>query len=241
MHIIWNLFDGYDWQRTRDTISKAVKDVENKATERRARMSRMSPTAEDEEESVIGDFLFNSIYIGIPANKDPRELHREINRDIDDLASETGSYATTTTVTGATSRQNRPASARGKKLRLHRSKHHKMTFELRGVSADLVVFPQDSEETQSSLDVRVKDLEIYDHVPTSTWKKFATYMHEVGERESGTSMVHLEILTVRPVPELAASEIVLKVNYQLVWKIRFFLTFSRLPFYPCACMSIKMP
>ncbi|KAJ6161022.1 hypothetical protein N7470_004418 [Penicillium chermesinum] len=212
MHIIWNLFDGYDWQRTRDTISKAVKDVEVKATERRAQASRMSPDAEEEEESVIGDFLFNSIYIGIPANKDPRELHREINRDINDLTSETGSYATTTTVTGATSRQGRSGPEREKKLRLHRSKHHKMTFELRGVSADLVVFPPGSEETQSSLDVRVKDLEIFDHVPTSTWKKFATYMHEAGERETGTCMLHLEILTVKPVPELAASEIVLKAT-----------------------------
>ncbi|KAJ5934971.1 hypothetical protein N7466_004518 [Penicillium verhagenii] len=212
MHVIWNLFDGYDWQRTRDTISRAVKDVETKATERRARASRMSPDAEDEEESVIGDFLFNSIYIGIPANKDPRELHREINRDINDLASETGSYATTTTVTGATGRQGRPTSEREKKLRLNRSKQHKMTFELKGVCADLVVFPPGSGETQSSLDVRVRDLEIFDHVPTSTWKKFATYMHEAGERESGTSMVHLEILTVKPVPELAASEIVLKAT-----------------------------
>jgi autophagy-related protein 2 len=88
-----------------------------------------------------------------------------------------------------------------------------MSFELRGVCADLVVFPQDSDETQSSLDVRVRDLEIYDHVPTSTWRKFATYMHEAGERESGTSMIHLEILTVKPLPELAASEIVLKVSY----------------------------
>ncbi|KAJ9485065.1 Autophagy-related protein 2 [Penicillium thymicola] len=212
VHFIWNLFDGYDWQRTRDTISKAVKDVETKATERRSRGSRMSPLAEDEEESVIGDFLFNSIYIGIPANKDPRELHREINQDIDDFTSETGSYATTTTVTGAGSRQGRSTSKREKKLRLHRSKHHKMTFELKGVSADLIVFPPGSEETQSSLDVRVKDLEIYDHVPTSTWKKFATYMREAGEKESGTSMVHLEVLTVKPVPELAASEIVLKAT-----------------------------
>ncbi|KAJ5570582.1 uncharacterized protein N7459_010012 [Penicillium hispanicum] len=212
MHIIWNLFDGYDWQRTRDTISKAVQDVETKATERRARTSRMSPEAEDEEESVIGDFLFNSIYIGIPANKDPRELHREINRDINDLTSETGSYATTTTVTNATARHGRSVSGREKKLRLHRSKHHKMTFELKGVCADLVVFPPGSEETQSSLDVRVRDLEIFDHVPTSTWKKFATYMHEAGERESGTSMIHLEILTVKPIPELAASEIVLKAT-----------------------------
>ncbi|KAJ5082958.1 hypothetical protein N7532_012001 [Penicillium argentinense] len=213
MHIIWNLFDGFDWQRTRDTISKAVKDVETKATERRARASRVSPANEDDEESVIGDFLFNSIYIGIPANKDPRELHREINREINDLASETGSYATTTTATATTSRQSKSISGREKKsLRLYRSKHHKMTFELRGVCADLVVFPPDSEETQSSLDVRVKDLEIYDHVPTSTWKKFATYMHEAGERESGTSMIHLEILTVKPVPELAATEIVLKAT-----------------------------
>ncbi|CAI7571873.1 unnamed protein product [Penicillium glandicola] len=212
VHFIWNLFDGYDWQRTRDTISKAVKDVETKATERRSRGSRMSPSAEDEEESVIGDFLFNSIYIGIPANKDPRELHREINHDIDDFTSETGSYATTTTVTGVGSRQGRSSSKREKTLRLHRSKHHKMTFELKGVSADLVIFPPGLEETQSSLDVRVKDLEIYDHVPTSTWKKFATYMREAGEKESGTSMVHLEVLTVKPVPELAASEIVLKVT-----------------------------
>ncbi|KAJ5374651.1 hypothetical protein N7517_006657 [Penicillium concentricum] len=212
VHFIWNLFDGYDWQRTRDTISKAVKDVETKATERRSRGSRMSASAEDEEESVIGDFLFNSIYIGIPANKDPRELHREINHDIDDFTSETGSYATTTTATGAGSHQGRSTAKREKKLRLHRSKHHKMTFELKGVSADLIIFPPGSEETQSSLDVRVKDLEIYDHVPTSTWKKFATYMHEAGEKESGTSMVHVEILTVRPVPELAASEIVLKAT-----------------------------
>lgn len=213
-HVIWNLFDGYDWQRTRDTISKAVKDVEKKASERRSRTggSRASPGLEEEEESVIGDCLFNSIYIGIPANKDPRDIRGDINRNIDDLVSETGSYATTTTVTGATARQGQSPSIRGKKLRLSRSKYHKMTFELKGICADLVVFPPDSEETQSSLDVRVNDLTIFDHVPTSTWKKFATYMHEAGEKESGTSMIHLEILTVKPVPELAASEIVLKAT-----------------------------
>lgn len=211
VHFIWNLFDGYDWQRTRDTISKAVKDVEIKAAERRAKTtSRLTPE-DDEEESVIGDFLFNSIYIGIPANKDPRELSRAINHDIDDMASETGSYITSTTVTGYSSHQNRPSSTRGKKLRLSRSKHHKMTFELKGISADFVVFPPDAGETQSTIDVRVNDLEIFDHIPTSTWKKFATYMNDAGVRESGTSMVHLEIINVRPVAELAASEIVLKV------------------------------
>ncbi len=215
VHFIWNLFDGYDWQHTRDVISQAVADVQIKATERRTGADRRkSVEAEEEEESVIGDFLFNSIYIGIPANRDPKELSRQVNRNLDDLVSETESYATSST-SGSPSRQSHKPHAKGRRLRLSRSKYHKMTFELKGVSADLVVSPSGSDETQSSLDIRVQDLEIFDHVPTSTWKKFATYMHDAGERESGTSMIHLEILNVKPVPTLAASEIILKVSSQL--------------------------
>ena len=216
VHFIWNLYDGYDWQSTRDTISKAIEDVQSKATERWARNDkRKSADPEDEEESVIGDFLFNSIYIGVPANRDPRELAHQINRNLDDLVSETESYATSTS-SGSPSRKGQaPRPRGGRKLRLKRSKYHKMTFELKGVSADMVVFPPDSGDTQSSLDIRVRDLEIFDHVPTSTWKKFATYMQDDGERESGTDMIHLEILNVKPVPSLAASEIILKVRKKI--------------------------
>jgi autophagy-related protein 2 len=211
VHFIWNLFDGYDWRRTRDTISKAVRNIEMKATERRAKANSRLAFEEDDEESVIGDFLFNSIYIGIPASKDPRDLANEINHNIDDLVSETGSYTTSTTATATTTRPG-SSTGRGKKLRLSRSKHHKMTFELKGICADIVVFPPEMGETQSSIDVRVNNLEIFDHIPTSTWKKFATYMHDAGERESGTSMVHIEILNVKPIADLAASELVLKVR-----------------------------
>ena len=216
VHFIWNLYDGYDWQNTRDTISKAIEDVQSKATERWARNDkRKSADPEDEEESVIGDFLFNSIYIGVPANRDPRELAHQINRNLDDLVSETESYATSTS-SGSPSRKGQaPRPRGGRTLRLKRSKYHKMTFELRGVSADVIVFPPDSGDTQSSLDIRVRDLEIFDHVPTSTWKKFATYMQDDGERESGTDMIHLEILNVKPVPSLAASEIILKVRKKI--------------------------
>ncbi|KAM3074551.1 autophagy-related protein 2 [Clarireedia jacksonii] len=212
VHIIWNLFDGYDWQATRDTISKAVQNVESKAIEKRARSERR-PTFEqdvdDDEETVIGDFLFNSIYIGISANRDPRELAAAINQELNDNATETESIATTS-YTATPSRQG--SGRRSKKLRLNRSKHHKITFELRGVCVDLVTFPPGSGETQSSVDVRVHDLEVFDHVPTSTWRKFATYMQDAGEREKGSNMVHIEILNVKPVPDLAASEIVLKAT-----------------------------
>ncbi|KAJ9616756.1 autophagy- protein 2 [Cladophialophora chaetospira] len=212
VHVIWNLFDGYDWQSTRDTISQAVKEIENKALARRPRSSSRIPGAEEDDESVIGDFLFNSIYIGIPANKDPRDLASAINHDIDDLVSETGSYATGTTVTATMSRRTSGNVPRQKKLKLHRSKHHKMAFELEGVSADILAFPPGSSEVQSSVDVRIKKLEIFDHVPTSTWKKFATYMQDAGEREHGANMVHIELLNVKPVADLSASEMVLKVS-----------------------------
>lgn len=220
IHFIWNLYDGYDWQNTRDTISQAIDNIQNRATERLARKDkRKSADPDEEEESVIGDFLFNSIYIGIPANRDPRELAPQVNRNLDDLVSETESYATSTS-SGSPSRKGQiPRSRGGRKLRLKRSKCHKMTFELKGVSADVVVFPRDSGDAQSSLDIRIQDLEVFDHMPTSTWKKFATYMHEAGERESGTDMVHLEILNVKPVPNLAASEIIMKVR-GVFFKIR---------------------
>lgn len=211
VHIIWNLFDGYDWQHTRDTISQAVAQVQNKAVERQAARKRSSFDPEEEDEDVIGDFLFNSIYIGIPAKSDPADLARQVNRNIDDLVSETGSNATSTLASVSPSR-GQALKPKGRRLRLQRSKHHKLTFELRGVCADVVVFPPGSGETESSVDIRVRDLDIFDHVPTSTWKKFATYMHDAGERESGTSMIHIEILNVKPVPNLAASEIVLKVS-----------------------------
>jgi autophagy-related protein 2 len=214
VHVIWHLFDGYDWQATRDSISKAVQDIEVKAAARKPRSSssRLSPRPEEEDESEIGDFLFNSIYIGIPANRDPRELSAAINRDIDDMTSETGSYATTTTVTASPTRRPSGPKIRQKKLRLQRGKHHKMAFELKGISADFITFPPGSGEVENSVDVRVKDLEIIDQLPTSTWKKFATYMQDAGEREVNTNMVHIEILNVKPVADLAASEIVLKLS-----------------------------
>ena len=212
VHVIWNLFDGYDWTGTRDTIGQAVAAVEGKAMEQRSRrQKRRSVDVEVEEDSVIGDFLFNSIYIGISAKHDPKDLSRQINRNIDDLASESESIATSTSSTSS-SKQSRVPQAKSRKLRLMRSKSHKITFEMKGVSADLVVFPAEEGEVQSSIDVRVQDLEIFDHLPTSTWKKFATYMHDAGERESGTSMIHIEMLNVKPVPDLAASEIILKVR-----------------------------
>jgi len=215
VHFIWNLHDGYDWPRTRDAITKAVKRVEGRVLQRRSSNNDSRPTFDmddDDPESVIGDLLFNSIYIGIPANRDPRELSKQINNNLEgaDMMSETGSYASFESRPTSRSRASTDPRTRG--LRLTRSRTHKMQIELKAVCVDFVLFPQNGGETQSSIDLKVRDMEIIDNVPTSTWKKFVTYMRDAGNRETGSQMVHIEVLNVKPVPTLAASELVIKAS-----------------------------
>ncbi|TLD15747.1 uncharacterized protein PgNI_01887 [Pyricularia grisea] len=214
MHLIWNLFDGYDWQRTRDTIGKTVEEIQAKAYERRARMDRRMGYHEEDglEEEAVSDFLFNSIYIGIPSHQDPRELSQNINQELYGInPSDTESVATTAFTT-TTSRVGGPSRPKGKRLKLTRSKHHKITFELSGVNAVVRLLEPGSEETQSLIRVHIRDLDVYDHVPTSTWKRFAMYDEDHGPREMGVPMVDLKVRIVRPVLDVTAEEIVMFVN-----------------------------
>lgn len=213
VNIIWNLYDGYDWPRTRSIISQAVDDVESRAEERR----RNARDDDEDDDFVEEDFLFNSVWIGVPVKDEKGALARRINHDIDDLASETGSYATSTNTrsTGATARPKSSHKSR-RRLKLERSKHKKIAFSLMGVAVDLIVFPPNSGETINSIDVRVQDLEVFDHVPTSTWKKFVTCAIEPSARELKRPMINLQLLTVKPVTDLAASELVIKVGYRTI-------------------------
>ncbi|KAK1092534.1 autophagy-related protein 2 [Friedmanniomyces endolithicus] len=213
-HLIWNLYDGYDWQRTRDGITHGVEQVEARAEERKARRRR-SHHAEDDEESVIGDFLFNSIYVGVAATHDAQELRRQINRGINDLASETESVPVSgmsrPTAYSASGRPLRQHQRR--RLKLERSKAHKIAFELKGVSADLLVYPPEAKDTVSDLDMRVRDIDIFDNVTTSTWRKFLTCLDDGTRlREMSKPMVHVEVNTVRTLHDLAASELIIHAS-----------------------------
>lgn len=216
LQMIWHMYDGYDWEKTRDVITQAVEDVEARAEGRRKSRRAAVEKREEDDESVIGDCLFNSIYVALPTKSDPKDLARHINHDIDDLVSETASRTASNAPSHTSTATSRPSSAQkqrprtpASRLKLNRSKRHKISIELRGLSADYYAFPPGG-ETQSSTDIRVQDFEIFDHVPTSTWKKFLTYMHDAGPREDNKPMVHLEICEVRPVPELTATELVVR-------------------------------
>jgi autophagy-related protein 2 len=206
--VIYNMFDGYDWTSTRETIAKAVEDVEEKA-ERRRRQRQNRSREESEDESEVGDFLFQSIWIAVPPNREPADLRKQINRQIDDVASETA-----TTTTAIDSRATRQPSLKRRKtrgLKLERGKK-KISIELSIVDVDMLVLPPGSGETQTSIDLRVKNVDVFDHVPSSTWNKFATCLIDPRDRQLDKSQIHIEILAVKPLPETAASEFVVKVK-----------------------------
>ncbi|KAG9514859.1 hypothetical protein KCU93_g9656, partial [Aureobasidium melanogenum] len=215
VNIMWNLYDGYDWRRTRETITQAVENVEMKLEERKSNRRR-SNTFEDDTETVIGDCLFNSIYIGVPSAREPADLRHSISNLINqgnEAVSETESYATTGISKPSQADISRQKRLRKKRLRLQRGASHKLGFELKGVSLDFLVHPPGSGEVQSSVDVRVTNFEIFDHVPTSTWKKFLTlHSDKKNMREMMKPMIHLELLNVRPVPELVATEMTIRAS-----------------------------
>ncbi|KAK7510352.1 hypothetical protein IWZ03DRAFT_76010 [Phyllosticta citriasiana] len=206
VHFIWNLYDGYDWPDTRERLGQKLEEVQQRAQDRRDRRHGLD---EDDGVTIEEDLLFGSIYIALPVHQTAQENARQINRAMkggDDTASET-SYATTT----ATGTSSRPGSHKVR-LKLERGRHHKITFELKGIAADFVVFPPGVSETQTSIDVRVRDLDIIDHVPTSTWRKFVTYDWDAGERPLDAPFLKLEVLNVRPILDLAATELVIRVS-----------------------------
>lgn len=212
----WHMHDGYDWQKTRDGITAAVEDVEQRAEERlaRRRQTRVEP---DDEESTIGDCMFNSVYITIPSNfTETPDIRRGINRQIDDLASESESVP----ASGMSRPTNYSASGRPirqphrRRLKLERSRYHKISFELKGMSVDLDVFPPGSGELQSVVDVRLRQFEIFDNVPTSTWKKFLTQQHNGDTQELSRPMVHIELLNRKTIQEREATDLMIHVTVQ---------------------------
>ena len=214
MNIIWNLFDGYDWPKTRGELAQVIDDIEARAEQRRQKAQ-----SEEELEFVEEGQLFNSVWIGIPVRDGKGALANKVIYDINerghdsDGVSETGSYATSTATrtTTATARPGSNISTR-RLQKLGRGKHKRIAFELKNVAVDLVVYEPGSGETVSSVDVRIQDLTVYDHMPASTWNKFALCDIEPAKREMNRPMVNLAILTVKPAPDLAATELVIEVS-----------------------------
>lgn len=207
----WDLHDGYDWKYTRDTITKAVSRVEYEAEEIRKiqdeeeDLYRNAIDTEEEGEDLVADVLFNSIYISMSTHQDSNQLRHMINKDINDEDDDTS----------VISMEAETPVNYNKILKLKRSKQHKVKIHLSKIHGTMSIFSSINEESDNpilnKLDIKVTDAEISDNVTTSTWNMFLTYMRSQGEREDGASMFHIIMENVKPVKDIATSEIVLNV------------------------------
>ncbi|KAH3684069.1 hypothetical protein WICPIJ_004971 [Wickerhamomyces pijperi] len=225
------IFDGYDWKHTRQLISKAVKRLKelliakremlnlssiNSAGSGASQQPARNESRRPSQEEIIGETLFDSIHVSFPISKDPTQIDQIIHDNINATSSGTADLRDEGIEVGKKSNL--------KKLRLHRSKYHKILIELEDLNLDFTLhsttdptlphqtnIEDEVSEIVNELNLTVRNFEITDNVPTSTWNKFVTYKKDV-EREYGSSMLTVEFKTVKPISTLAATELILAIK-----------------------------
>ncbi|KAF9013883.1 hypothetical protein BDQ17DRAFT_1341670 [Cyathus striatus] len=208
------LYDGYDWVKTRRTIEEGVKEM-------RKRLNRIRQlVANGHGQQPVSDetskLLFNSVYVGIEQDiegLEPADLIAAIDKELkDDI--ETGSQSSWQSLRPADIGKShaRPVRVHGK--RLTRSKGPSMEIQLAGTSAAFTKYDM-TESLASRIFVTIDELEILDHIKTSSWNKFLTNLRSDSQgnaRESDSSMVRIELRNVRPDPGLPNEEARLKAK-----------------------------
>lgn len=249
-NVTLSLHAGFDWQRTRDIVKEEVDAMRRRLLRIRQLVSTGEAPHEDIEDAHTT--LFNSVYIGLPPEADDLEgdaLLAAIDEQLeegDETASQ-GSWQTLdklhipSTVTGAASRQQ---GAKPLAQRLARSKRPSIQFCFSGIEAEHDIYPADA-EIASRLLVTATDVEILDHIKTSTWRKFLTQMREDSRgnvRETDSNMLRVELVSVRPVVGDTSEEARLRVSPQLNLQLHLaqYLHF-RPKFFPCAFTWTKTP
>ncbi|KAJ7219339.1 hypothetical protein GGX14DRAFT_591678 [Mycena pura] len=195
------LYDGYDWAKTRKTIEGEVKEMRRRLAKIRQLVAggqSQDPTFEE-----TGTLLFNSVYIGLEQDVDelePAALIAAIDEELrDDF--DTTSQSSWQSLRPSAGSQPRTRSLKVHGKRLTRAKSPSIEFQLLGVESEVDQYHPD-EPIVSRTFVTVKDLEILDHIKTSTWRKFLTELRSDSHgnvRETDSNMVRVDLRSVRPV------------------------------------------
>ncbi|KAK7467202.1 autophagy-related protein 2 [Stygiomarasmius scandens] len=202
------LYDGYDWAHTRKVIQEEVKEMRKKL----AKIKQLVASGQTQEQAFeeTSTLLFNSVYIGLEQSVDELEpgaliaaIDEELKEDYETVSQSSWQSLRPTVA-------NKPAASstrlRGK--RLTRSKGPSIEFRLHGLNAEF-----DQYKTKSPLVSRtfatVTDVEILDHIKTSTWSKFLTSLRSDSRgnvRETDSNMVKIDLRTLCPVSDHASEE-----------------------------------
>lgn len=214
-HFKMLLYDGYDWAKTRKAIEEEVKEMRKKLA--RIRQLVASGQVQDSTIEDTSAILFNSVHIGLEQDDEalgePSALIAAIDEELrDDFETASQSSWQSLKPSNTTKHRIRWTRTHGKKLT--RSKTPSIEFCISGLQAEFDHYQQDNSLVARTL-VTVKDLEILDHIKTSTWKKFLTQLRSDSRgnvRETDSNMVRIELRTVRPVPGHSSEEVRLRVS-----------------------------
>ncbi|TBU50794.1 hypothetical protein BD309DRAFT_907025 [Dichomitus squalens] len=199
------LYDGYDWVRTRKIIEEKQKEMRRKLAKiRQLVASGQTPDPSVEETNTL---LFNSVYIGLDHNVDELEpgaliaaIDEELNEEFE-----------TNTQSSWQSLKPQPLASPGRGGTHHTKPHRKRLHRSKGPSIEIKLMNVDAEVDQyrpegalvSRTFATIKDVEILDHIKTSTWKKFLTSLRADSRgnvRETDSNMVRVELRMLHPVP-----------------------------------------
>lgn len=208
------LYDGYDWNRTRKVIQEEIKQVKRRLAKIRQLLASgqtYDPSAEE-----VNTLLFNSVYVGLDQDVEDLEpaaliaaIDEELNDDMD-AATESSWQSFKPKVAKTPERRNVTMRAR----KLERSRGPSIEFSLQDLNAEFDLY-QPGNQLASRLLFTIKELEILDHIKSSTWSKFLTNLRSDSRgnvREAESNMVRVELRSLLPFPGHADQEARLKVR-----------------------------
>ncbi|KAH9996789.1 hypothetical protein BJV77DRAFT_960396 [Russula vinacea] len=167
------LYEGYDWATTRKVIEDEVKKMKRRLIQIKQLVA--SGQAYDPSIDPTNTLLFNSIHVGLDEDADemaPDALIAAIDEELGE-DNDTASVSSWQSLQPASSGRPNIPHPRLHGRRLTRSRNPSIEFHLTGVFTETVKFAP-NDEIVSRTFATVKDVEILDHVKTSTWRKFLT-------------------------------------------------------------------
>lgn len=200
-----DLHAGYDWAATRQELEDEIKRVRRRLQKIKQLLDQ-GQTPDDSVEEATAD-LMESMHISLDADADASAALNALNDELE-AQSETASSASTWqplprgqrggSSTGTTSQGTH---SRKKRSKLERSYQSQISFVFKGVTVRYIAVAP-GERLASSLDVKLRSVQILDNIRTSTWHAFLTEMvtdrqRAIGNPTETSQMVHIQLLGIR--------------------------------------------
>lgn len=229
-NIVCKLYDGYDWRHTRqsghatghETTPSRSYSSGTSVPQVHPRTPFDQPDRQDspiQPQTQYKDEL-NPVF-------DPTKLsqHQRASSEAgylaEDLSDTTSQYSRFQYNTTSAKEGKRPASYHqrsasspdslrprrsSRRSKNTRSQSARLEIRLEQINVEFDLLPSTG-QLASNLHISVRDFDIYDHIKTSMYRKFLSYMRSnIHPRETGSNMIRFELTSVRPVPSEAAEE-----------------------------------